>query len=550
MTDLILRNIRAWTGSALSDPQDIAIQNGRIAALGPDLGTQAARVIDGTGLWVSPAFVEGHLHLFAGGATLSQMNLAPVMGRDALAAAINTARSTAPPQDMLVGFGANYTILGHDRPTRHDLDALCPDRPLYITATDYHCAWANTPALQAAGILHGADPGPGAEVVMAPDGTATGELREFAAMALVKRLTPSGGREELGLSGAEPIAPTPAQRAADKTTLLAALHHCARHGITTAINMDGNLYQADLFTELAQDGLLPIRVSLPMTLTAAQTASQHGALLDRAMSPPVGPLSFGRVKMFMDGVFDTWTAVTVTDYPDRPGFRGTPLFDAETFAALCIEADRRGLSIATHAVGDGAVRRTIDGYQAAQEANGPRDRRHQIEHIDTLHPDDLPRIKALGLTASMQPVHPPGSAGLPLEPTLSIMGRARWPWAFPWAALRAADVPLVFGTDWPVSPLSPLYAIHCALSRQPWAKDDPDQRLSLADTWAAYTSTGHRVLFAERQAGSVAPGMAADLILLSGDPTALKDRPDAVTVQAVFSGGVLIWATAAQGTKG
>ena len=540
MMDLILRNIRVWTGSGLSDPQDIAILNGKIAALGPNIRSQAAQVIDGTGQWASPAFVEGHLHLFAGGATLSQMNLAPIMGRDALAAAIHTARATTPPDQMLVGFGANYTILGTDRPTRHDLDALCPDRPLYITATDYHCAWANTPALHAAGILHGATPGPGAEVVLAPDGTATGELREFAAMALVKRLTPSGGREELGLSGVEPDTPTPAQRAADKATILAALHHCARHGITTAINMDGNLYQADLFTELAQDGLLPIRVSLPMTLTAAQTATHQAALLDRAMSPPVGRLSFGRVKMFMDGVFDTWTAVTVDEYPDRPGFHGTPLFDAETFARLCIDADRRGLSIATHAVGDGAVRRTIDGYQAAHLANGPGVPRHQIEHIDTLHPDDLPRIKALNITASMQPVHPPGSAGLPLEPTVSIMGRKRWPWAFPWAALRTAGVPLVFGTDWPVSPLPPFHAIHCALARQPWAKGIPDQRLTLPEVWATYTTTGHRALFAEGHLGCIAPGMTADLVLLSGSPAALIDGPDAIKIHSVFTEGKLI----------
>jgi len=155
--------------------------------------------------------------------------------------------------------------------------------------------------------------------------------------------------------------------------------------------------------------------------------------------------------MFMDGVFDTWTAFRTDDYPQRAGFRSAPLFDAEEFAQICIEADALGLQIAVHAVGDGAVRATLNGYAAARAKNGPRDARHRIEHIDMIHPDDLPRLAALGVVASMQPVHPPGLAGLPLEPTVSIMGQARWKDTFPWRAIKDQ------GVCWPLAQIGPYH---------------------------------------------------------------------------------------------
>jgi predicted amidohydrolase YtcJ len=314
------------------------------------------------------------------------------------------------------------------------------------------------------------------------------------------------------------------------------MQECLRHGITSVVNMDGNLYQADLLKELAQDGL-PLNVSLPMTLVPGQSPTRRAELLRAAAQAPVGRLSFGRVKMFMDGVFDTWTAFRTDDYPRKAGFRSAPLFDAEEFAQICIEADALGLQIAVHAVGDGAVRATLDGYAAARAKNGPRDARHRIEHIDMIHPTDLPRLAALGVVASMQPVHPPGLAGLPLEPTVSIMGQARWKDTFPWRAIKDQGVALAFGTDWPVSPLSPLYALHCALSRQPWGEGQPDQRLKLGEALDAYTRAGSYALFTENLRGQIAVGMRADVVLLRGDVQGLAQRPDAVEIVGVYVDG-------------
>lgn len=512
----ILRGLRFF---GQEGSHDLTFRDGLITAVTP---------AEGAGTLALPAFRDGHLHLFPGGVTLEQVNLAHIHDAEALRAALLPRASATPAGELICAYAANYDLLGAQRPDRHALDAILPDQPLCIAATDFHCAWANTAALRLAGILAGADAGPGSEVVMGPDGLATGELREFAAMNLVRNLGPSGGRESLALSGLEPEAVTQAQRARDKETLRRAIAECLRHGITSVVNMDGNLYLADLLSEMADEGL-PLDISLPMTLVPGQSDERRRALLTCAGRAPVGRLSFGRVKMFMDGVFDTWTAFRTDDYPDRPGFRSAPLFTPEEFARNCIEADALGLSIATHAVGDGAVRAALDGYEAAIRTNRSRIR-HQIEHIDMIHPDDLPRLAALGVTASMQPVHPPGLAGLPLEPTISIMSPERWGDTFAWKAIAAQGVKLVFGTDWPVSPLSPFHALHCALSRQPWSAGVLDQRIPLSAALAAYT-----------EGRNLAPGAPADLILVEGDPAALAHDPQACRILRVISRGQQVW---------
>ncbi|MCL4069098.1 amidohydrolase [Pseudomonas sp. GX19020] len=541
--DLVILNARLRPLFAAPGTTALAVADGVILALGDDSAIRAhispaTLVIDAAGRELMPGFIESHLHLMMGGASLSMLNMGALFGFDAVRDALLDFATRQPGNDILFGYAVNYVIFGEERPDRHILDRIVSDRPLCLIATDLHCAWANTKALELAGILNGADLGPGSEVVMGDDGLASGELREFAAMNRVKMLSRLQGRDAMDyrMTGAE----GEGARDHDRAVIRAAGDYCARHGITRAVNMDGNAWQAGLMRDLALAGEMPVRVSLPLMLEAKDGVGGID-LLDEFGPEVPGWLSFARIKLFMDGVFDTWTALTVTDYPDRPGFRSEPLIPLDQFNAICVEADRRGLQITTHAVGDGAVRAVIDGYEAARAANGPRDARHRIEHIDTITPADLDRLRPLGITASMQPVHPPGSAGLPLEPTITIMGAARWPTAFPWAMVLARDVPLAFGTDWPVSPLSPLYAIHCALTRKPWRADLPDQRLSLDDCLAAYTTGGAHADFAENRAGRLAPGFDADLVLIDGSLEGLADSETAASVALTICAGKITY---------
>lgn len=539
--DLVVVNARLCAIFAPEGTTSLAVAEGRILALGTDEAMRAhagpaTRIIDAKGCELMPGFIESHLHLFMGGATLAMLNLGSVFGFDACRDALLAFAAATPGEEILFGYAINYVIFGEDRrPDRHILDAIIADRPLCLLSTDLHCAWANTLALELAGILHGADVGPESEVVMGSDGLATGELREFAAMNRVKMLSRLKGRDGMDY---EAGAVSDEERAHDKGLIRKAGDYCAENGITTAVNMDGNAYQAGLMAELARAGKMKVRVSLPLRLDQSHGPSGIAQIDDFGPEVP-GWLHFGRIKLFMDGVYDTWTALTVSDYPDRPGFRSEALIAPDIFNAMCIEADRRGLQIATHAVGDGAVRAAIDGYEAARNANGERDARHRIEHIDTITPEDLDRLLPLGIVASMQPVHPPGSAGLPLEPTTTIMGRDRWPTAFPWRMILNRGVQLAFGTDWPVSPISPLYAIHCALTRKTWAADMPDQRLDLDDCLLAYTAGGAHADFAEDRRGRLAPGFDADLVLIDGSLEGLAQQPDAARIAMTICNGTI-----------
>jgi predicted amidohydrolase YtcJ len=296
------------------------------------------------------------------------------------------------------------------------------------------------------------------------------------------------------------------------------LNYCARHGITTVQNMDGNLYQLELLSAIErEDDGLPCRVNIPfhfknfMSLDMLEKASGLARRFDSDW------LSSGVVKVFYDGVLDSWTAVMVEPYADKPGNCGEGLFSVETFRAVAVEADRRGLQIAVHAIGDGAVRAVLDGYEAARKENGPRDSRHRIEHIEVVHPDDVGRFAELGVIASMQPPHPPGSAGVPLEPTISRIGQYRWPVSYAWRTLKDAGARICFASDWPVSPIDPMVGIHAAVTRKPWKNNDPDQSYSLMEALAAYTVEGSHAEFKEDRKGKLKAGYLADIVVLSAD---------------------------------
>jgi predicted amidohydrolase YtcJ len=540
--DLIVTNGRVLTMDDENPVAEaVAVKDGRILAVGDRQTVEAHKgsatdIIDAKGGSVLPGFIEAHMHLFSGATELAHLQLGGISGFDALQKAIRDHAVARPDAKMLVGQGVDYTVLGEKRVDRHVLDTILPDRPFCMAAPDHHTMWANTKALELAGILHGRTLGPGNEIVMGDDGLAQGELREGEAFSPVLALA-GEERGRLGLStGGEPDpAPTTAERAADRDVMRRGLAWCAKHGITSIQNMDGNLYQLELLAEIDAEEGLSCRVQIPfhfknfMNLDILDKASM---MAERYRSER---LSSGMVKVFYDGVLDSWTAVMIEPYADRPGWVGEPLFSPERFKELAVAIDKRGLQIAVHSIGDGAVRAVLDGYEAAQKANGRRDSRHRVEHIEVIAASDVPRFAELGVIASMQPPHPPGSMGLPLEPTVSRIGRDRWPLSYAWRTLKNAGAHIVFASDWPVSPIDPILGIQAAMLRTPWADGDPDQSFSLIEAIAAYTVEGAYSGFAEDRKGSLKTGYLADIVVLSGDieatdPQRLHKLQPAVTI--------------------
>ena len=232
----------------------LAVGGGRILAVGTtrevlERRVTATRIVDAAGGTVLPGFTDAHVHLFIGAAELDQLNLAGIEGEAALADAVRGYAASRPDDALVYANGATYGMLGTGRPTtRADLDRVLPDRPFAMMGADHHTGWANTAALERAGLLDTAGPRKGGEGVAGPDGRASGELHESPAFAPVLALTPLGGRELLGyVTGEDPDPPaTPAQRAADRAVIARGLRHAAANGITTLHNMDGNVYQLEL----------------------------------------------------------------------------------------------------------------------------------------------------------------------------------------------------------------------------------------------------------------------------------------------------------------
>ncbi|MDQ2092751.1 amidohydrolase [Rhodalgimonas zhirmunskyi] len=547
--DTVILNGRLITfDEARPAAQAIALASGRIAAVGSTDEIRAmaganTRVIDAQGNTVLPGFIDSHVHLFGGSAELDMLDLYGLAGMEAITAAVRPYAAANPDDEVVLAIMADYHLFG-DRPTtRHDLDQVLPDRPLALFAADHHTIWANTKALELGGVLHGGMVEQGAEIVMADDGLASGELREAGAYGPVFNRTRFGGRELLGmLTGADPVPPaSAAQRAMDKEALVRGLKHCASHGITGLHNMDGNFYTMELLAELEQAGDLICRTEVPFHFKSFNSLDRFEEAQEMHRRYQGERLWCNRVKMFMDGVVESSTALMLRPYPGLETI-GDAVFDPELFNAACVRADALGLQIATHAIGDLAVRRTLDGYEAARNANGARDSRHRIEHIETLHADDLPRFGTLGVVPSMQPGHAPRGGFFPPDGLDERLYDDQKPLAFAWKDLRAVSERLCFSTDWPVIPVDVMPTIKAAVSPVDMPAPWTDQRQGLHETLKSYTADNAWLEFNEGKKGQLIAGQMADVVVMSHDLEAMApDELDQSRAAITLCGGEVTW---------
>lgn len=523
--DLIITNARLLTmNKAAPRAESLAITGNRILAVGSNAEVKAlkgrhTRVIDAQMNTVMPGIVESHMHLFNGAVELGCLMINNIKGFPAVSAAIREYAKSNPNERIIIVNGAAPVSLGDTTAiTRQILDTIIPDRPLALICFDHHTVWANTRALEAGGLLHGASLTPGNEIVMGSDGLATGELREAAAFAPLLGLTATGGREWLGMvTGENPVPPaTSAERLIDQAFMKRGLEYCASLGITSIHNMDGNWYQLELLKALMDKDELIARVEVPFHQKNFFETSRVDEAVEMRSAYQGDMLHSGRVKIFMDGVLESMTALMLDDYPGFQGERGAPLFTAKQFNEVATRADKHGLQISVHAIGDGGVRRTLDGYEAARKANGPRDSRHRIEHIELIDKADIPRLKQLGVIASLQPIVGLGVPGNPQEPCRSRISD-KLPQAYAWQTLRETGATVAFSSDWPVSPLDPFLGIQSAMTSLPLSPESKPQAQSLLDTLDSFTAAGAYAEFAETKKGKLMPGMLADVIILNGN---------------------------------
>ncbi|MER5309402.1 amidohydrolase [Streptomyces sp. NPDC002773] len=516
----------------------LAVVGERIVAVGHDevreLIGPGTEVVDLTGKLLLPGFQDAHVHPVFAGMELAECDLTGTVGVDEYLDRVGSYARAHPDAEWITGGGWSMESFDGGLPTRRLLDAVVPDRPVLLSNRDHHGAWANTRALELAGITAGTpDPADG-RIEREPDGTPSGMLQEGAA-ALVARLVPES---------------TAADRLAGLLRAQSLLHSLGITGWQDALlgEFSGRPDPADAYVTAARDGSLTARVAGALWWDRTRGAEQIPELVDRRAALSTGRFRAGSVKIMQDGVAENFTAAMTAPYLDGCGCAtansGLSFVDPGALRGYVTELDALGFQVHFHALGDRAVREALDAVEAAVEANGRRGNRHHLAHLQVVHPDDLTRFAALGAVATIQPLwaaHEPQMDEL----TIPFLGPERAAWQYPFGDLLRAGATLAAGSDWPVSSPDPLAGLHVAVNRRdPEASDGrifyPEQRVDLSTALAAYTAGAAHVNGLD-DTGSLRPGNLADLVVLDRDIlTAPPEEIAEASVERTYVGGRLV----------
>ena len=538
--DIVWRG-RMWT-AGLDAPVEsaLAARDGRLVARGPDaldlIGAGTVVHDAGSGVFV-PGFIDAHVHPVQGGLERMRCDLTEGRTAEEYLAAVDAYARAHPDREWVLGGGWRLEAFPGGNPAAAMLDAVVGDRPVFLPNRDHHGAWVSTAALRLAGIdEHTPDPADG-HIVRDDSGRPTGTLHE-GATDLVARLVPPDTVDD-HVEG-----------------LLVAQAYLHSLGITgwqdAIIGTYSNIADSSAaYTRLDTDGRLTARVVGALWWQRERGMEQLPELVAARSRLAGRRFSATSVKIMQDGVPETFTAAMLEPYTDPCGCRslgtGMSFVDPAELGSYVSALDAEGFQVHVHAIGDRAVREALDAIEAARARNGPGDGRHQLAHIQVVHPDDVPRFGQLGAVANMQPLwaaHEPQMDDL----TIPYLGPERSGWQYPFAALHRSGAHLAAGSDWPVSTPDPLAGSHVAVNRslppdegevrEPFL---PDQALSLQTALAAYTAGSAYANHAD-DAGRLEVGALADVVLLDTDVFAGPiEAIAAASVVATWVGGDVVY---------
>ena len=484
----------------------LAVAGGRIVALGSNadmlaLAGPETRRLNAGGRMVLPGLQDAHIHLLNGG---TDMVSGPVLydatSVEALQAALR-GFAKANPNGPVMGMGWQAGIFTDENLGRAVLDAAIPDRPCMLYDSSFHNAVINTAAMRAVALTTGQPDPPNGHFVLDAQGTPTGMLHEAATGWVRNRLPPTS--HETHMKG-----------------LAMGQAHANRHGITGVLDamiVDDN---ARAYAEAAANGTLTLRVAgtaLVRPEDTAQTALERLSALRASHRDPLFTVHSG--KFFFDGVLENRTAAMLEPYADSPGGNAPLMFEPAKIAALFKALDAARFQIHVHAIGDYAVRAALDGIESARRANGNWPALHQIAHIQMLHGSDLPRFRALGVMANMQPLWAMYDPVVP-DLWMDMVGEARLPMVYALRDLLDAGAPLCLSSDFPVSTLNPFEIMQTAVTRAASAQArpfQPHQAITIAEALAGYTTAAAAACWRSHETGAIFPGAHADLIVIDRD---------------------------------
>jgi predicted amidohydrolase YtcJ len=503
--DLVLTGAAVYTmDPARSWAEAVAVHGGRIVFVGTARDAQSwvgprTRVRDLKGRMVLPGFADAHAHPVSGGVELAQCNLNDLATAEAILAKVRACARAAGPDEWVVGGGWALPVFPAGLALKEPLDAATGGRAAYLSSADGHSAWVNSKALAAAGVdARTRDPENG-RIERNDKGEPVGTLRE-AAMGLVGRLVPP---------------PPPALRLEGLRLALGRLNAA---GVTSVQEAGASRAYLETYREAQQKGTLSARVTAALGTDDGRGPEQVDEM-ERLRAEFAGPrLRPVAAKIFADGVIEGRTAAMIEPYLDRPGFGGQPNLDADHLRALVRRLAAAGFHVHVHAIGDRAIRETLDAMEAAAPEAAGRDLRFQVAHAQLIRPEDVKRFRPLGVIANFQPLWAWADPYMK-DLTWPTLRRELWAYMYPIRSVARSGAVLAFGSDWSVSSLNPLEGVQVAVTRQspdeePVEAMQPEEAIDLPEALAAYTIGAAYAMGLEKETGSIEVGKRADLVVL------------------------------------
>ena len=522
---LVVVNGRVWTGDAARPwAEAVAVRGDRIAEVGSSaairkLAGTGARVVDAHGALVTPGFLDSHVHFISSGFGLFSVKLRSAATKAEFIARIKAYAKTSPKGAWITGGDWDHSLWGGELPTKEWIDSVTPDNPVWVNRLDGHMALANSLALAAAKVTKDTPDPAGGRIVREANGDPSGILKDNAQSLI------------------DDAIPDPPPALAD-SAMMAAMHYMAGNGVTSVTDMGYSWWDYSVMQRAHAAGKMITRVYAVVPLASWQQLRDTVAARGRGDAW----LMIGGLKAFVDGSIGSHTALMLKPFTDAPNDSGLRVTSEKDLYERTSGADKAGLQVMVHAIGDRAIRSQLDIFERVEKENGPRDRRFRIEHAQHLDAQDIPRFAQLDVIASMQPYHAIDDGRW--VDTVIGPNRSRYTYAF--ASLLAAKARVAFGSDWSVAPATPIEGIYAAVTRR--TLDDkhpggwvPQEKITVEEALRAYTVAGAYAEFQEKEKGKLKAGMLADLVVLDRDLFTIKPETirDAHVVMTVVGGKVV-----------
>jgi hypothetical protein len=524
--DVVLRGGAIYTVDAARRwAESVAIDGDRIVYVGPDAGAGAfvgprTRVVNLNGRMVLPGFQDSHIHAVQGGLSQLTCALYDFKTREEYVDAVVKYAAAHPDRPWVRGDGWSLAAFAPTGiPDKRLLDRAVPDRPVYLESSDGHSAWVNSKALSIAGITKRTPNPPGGRIDKDPrTGDPIGGLQD-AAMDLVKsHVTPY----------------TPEEK---ESGLRSALKTLNGFGITAWQDADvqfdpkSEYDTANTYRALDERGALTARVSLSLWWEPSKGEEQVPGFLEARRKYTRGNVRAGTIKILQDGVMEVQTAALLEPYKGKPGVRGLSMVNPQMLRTYVTRLDKEGFQVHFHAIGDAAIRDCLDALEAARRANGARDSRHHLSHLELFNPAEIGRFRALNAVANFQPLWAFADDYMK-DLTLPFLEPERARWLYPIGSVLRTGAVVAFGSDWSVSSPNPLEEMEVAVTRMGPAGETttpfiPEERIDLKDAIAAFTINAAYVNFLDDRTGSIEPGKLADLIVV--DRNLFTIRPEEIS---------------------